>query len=256
MQLPILIKILFYLSLSLLSLDIFCTEPFRIPFAGKVQICCFDKTGTLTSDDLVVEGVAGVKGKEAIAPVSEASPETIQVLAACHSLVQLEDGLVGDPLEKVTLSAIEWTLTKGEAAIPKKGKAAGLKIFHRFHFSSNLKRMSVIAGYTSMGSSDTQYLGLTKGAPEVLKQMFSKVPNNYDDLYISISRKGARVLALGRKELGALTLNQVRDMSRDEVEKNLEFVGFFVISCPLKPDSKMIIKEILDSSHSVSCLQK
>jgi len=27
------------------ALGIFCTEPFRIPLAGAVDVCCFDKTG-------------------------------------------------------------------------------------------------------------------------------------------------------------------------------------------------------------------
>ena len=152
---------------------IFCTEPFRIPFAGKVDICCFDKTGTLTSNNLVVEGVAGLNldNSSEVLPAQDAPMETIQVLASCNSLVQLEDGLVGDPLEKATLSSIDWTLTKGDAVVPKKGKIPGMKIFHRNHFSSNLKRMSVIAGFNVSGSSDTNYFASIKGAPEILKPM-------------------------------------------------------------------------------------
>ncbi|RWS12635.1 manganese-transporting ATPase 13A1-like protein, partial [Dinothrombium tinctorium] len=251
-ELPIELSLAVNTSLvSLSKLFIYCTEPFRIPFAGKIEICCFDKTGTLTSDNLVVEGVAGLNNKNAISELSDVPLTSIQVLASCHSLVQLEEGLVGDPLEKATLNAIDWTLTKGEAVIPKKGKAPGLKIFHRFHFNSALKRMSVIAGFTPPATSDTIYFVATKGAPEVLKKMFTYVPSNYDEIYMTMSRNGARVLALGRRELGTLTHQQVRDLTREDIENKLDFVGFLLISCPLKPDSKEVIQEIITSSHNV-----
>lgn len=240
--------------LQLYKLSVFCTEPFRIPFCGKVEICCFDKTGTLTSDHLVVEGVAGVNGNKEVVSIDQTPVESVQVLATCHSLVQLDDGIVGDPLEKATLDAIEWNLTKGEAVIPKKGRHPAMKIFHRHHFSSALKRMTVVAGYSQPGQSEINYIASVKGAPETLRSMFSSVPDNYDEVYLNLSRRGARVLALGRKDLGMLSYQQVRELSREQLEAGLQFVGFVIISCPLKHDSKAVIKELLHASHHVAMI--
>lgn len=57
--------------------------------------------------------------------------------------------------------------------IPKKSKMHPLKIFHRFHFSSAMKRMTVVAGYIVPGTSETKHMVAVKGAPEVLEPMVS-----------------------------------------------------------------------------------
>jgi manganese-transporting P-type ATPase len=237
--------------LQLSKLFVFCTEPFRIPFAGKVEICCFDKTGTLTSDNLVVEGVAGIEAKKEICLINEIPEQTAQVLASCHSLAQLDDGLVGDPLEKAILTAIDWNMSRGESVIPKKGKFKALKIYQRYHFSSSLKRMSVLAGYIQSYSGETNYIGCTKGAPEILMKMLKTIPPGYEETYLEYSRRGARVLALGIKDFGKLEHQVVREMKREAIECDLTFVGFVIISCPLKPDSKAVVKEIIQASHKV-----
>ena len=71
----------------------------------------------------------------------------------------------------------------GETVVPQKKKTYGLKIYHRFHFSSALKRMSVIAGHTPPGSMETDYIGTVKGAPETLKPMVSGADKFIISLY-------------------------------------------------------------------------
>ena len=87
---------------------------------------------------MVVEGVAGVEYVLAssslfrrfidllfsaseplrLLDVKETGKETTLCLAAAHALVQLDDGtIVGDPMEKTTLEALDWTLGKGTVHI-------------------------------------------------------------------------------------------------------------------------------------------
>ena len=117
-----------------------------------------------------------------ITPINELPLETLHTMATCQTLVNLDEEIIGDPLEKATLQAIDWTLTKNDVVIAKKPKSTststgasrssiGWKIYQRFHFSSALKRMSVIAGHSKPGVIETNYIATCKGAPEVLKKM-------------------------------------------------------------------------------------
>ena len=70
-------------------------------------MCCFDKTGTLTSDDMVLRGLASLadRGDELVEDVKTAGKDTLRVLAACQSLIQIDGELVGDPLERAAFEA-------------------------------------------------------------------------------------------------------------------------------------------------------
>lgn len=257
-ELPIELSLAVNSSLLALSkLFVYCTEPFRIPFAGKVDICAFDKTGTLTEDSVVVEGVTGMNDQPAnrLVPVNRCPLPTIQVLASCHSLIHTPSGLLGDPLEKAMLSSTGWFLnndnTVSGRTIPR---SSPLRICHRFRFSSTLRRMSVIVSHHLPSGAEQTYLACVKGSPEAVLPMLLDAPLDYNEAYLTMARRGARVLALAQKPLGQLTHQQIRDLTREEVERDLNFCGFVLISCPLKPDSKNVLKQIRESSHHITMI--
>lgn len=114
--------------------------------------------------------------------------------------------------------------------------------------------MTVVASYSVPGISDLKYLALVKGAPEVLHDMYETIPTDYDKMYQKLALCGARILALGIRELSNFNRQDLRDNSREVYEEKLQFAGFVVIRCPLKPDTRQMIREIVDSSHRVAMI--
>jgi cation-transporting ATPase 13A1 len=233
---------------------IYCTEPFRIPYAGRVDVCCFDKTGTLTGEDLVFEGVAYADTSKPVTELSKATevPDATRwVLSSAHALVELEDGIVGDPMEKETLKALEWNLGPNDTVFPKGEKRGqSLQIRRRYQFSSALKRQSSVSTLTHPSFNAPKSFVAVKGAPETLKTMYSTVPEGYVEAYRHFTRKGSRVLALGYKFLDHhLSTNEINDLPRESAESNLIFAGFIVFTCPLKDDAIEALKELNESSH-------
>jgi cation-transporting ATPase 13A1 len=192
--------------LALSKFAIYCMEPFRIPLAGKLDVCCFDKTGTLTGENLVVQGVVVPTAEDVcnshdlISDANKLSMETSLVIATCHSLFKLgsttvargEDSkssssknvdhqgedIVGDPMERTALKFVNWTMvhsdmvmkrTRVAAAVKTAGAASAItaKILHRFPFSSALKRMSCIIAIND-GVSNTSSSSSASSSSELL----------------------------------------------------------------------------------------
>ncbi|KAI9668948.1 MAG: hypothetical protein M1817_005171 [Caeruleum heppii] len=283
-ELPMELSLAVNTSLAALSkYAIYCTEPFRIPSAGRVDIACFDKTGTLTGEDLVVEGVAGLgllskdsiaasgdkqSGHTQVTHVHDVRQETTLVLATAHALVKLDEGdVVGDPMEKATLASLGWSLGRNDTLLAKPASSnrgnpssapTAVQIKRRFQFSSALKRQSSVAAVMVTDRSSSKrtkgtFVGV-KGAPETIRTMLVETPASYEETFKHFTRNGSRVLALGYKYLtkdAELGQNRINNLKREEVECDLHFAGFLILQCPLKDDAKKAVRMLNESSHRV-----
>ena len=155
------------------------------------------------------DGFDSSRDRKKLVDVKETEKQTTLCLAAAHALVRLDDGtIVGDPMEKTTLEALDWKVSKGllvlyqprmmliqlvhagETTTPSSAAAphrTQLTIRRRFQFSSALKCMSTIS---SLPGGRT--LAAVKGAPDTIKGMSNECPEWYDQMApmrVSVSRR-------------------------------------------------------------------
>jgi cation-transporting ATPase 13A1 len=230
---------------------IVCIEPFRIPFAGKINFCCFDKTGTLTMDEFIMRGV--VKCEDPSEPVSGnvVDEDTSSILIGCNSLLLISGKTVGDPIELAIFKSSGGSIQGTDHSIIHTIKKSRILTIRRYAFDSNLKRMSVLVRFYSGNYTNVQYNRvLSKGAPEVMKSLFKSLPDNYDEVYNSYAKKGYRILALGYADSLTFTINT----RREDAEKDLTFCGFVIVETPLKKDTNKYIQELKEADYQIAII--
>lgn len=247
-ELPIELSLAVNTSLLALGrLRVFCTEPFRIPFSGKLDTCCFDKTGTLTTDEMLFAGVDMADG-QGLRVSNDAIPrEAVMVLAACHSLVRLDQRVAGDGMEKAAFVTLGCDLTSSDSVAHS--DVGPVKIFKRFAFNSDIKRMSVVASYGSKRSSE--FLIAAKGSPESILAICENVPPSIKSIFEAHANDGRRVIALACRVLPPANANisDAEGMTRERAEQGLKFCGFAIFTCPLKSDARETIEALRGGSQ-------
>lgn len=248
-ELPIELALAVNTSLmALRMLRIFCTEPFRIPFAGKLDICAFDKTGTLTRDDLLFRGVAASSGSVELAmPGNNAkaiSDEALLVVAGCHSVARVDGSLVGDPLEVAAIQGLGWTV-RTDHDIHHEKRRLRVDVMLRFHFNAALRRMTTVVLATV--ASKVGYRVCVKGAPESIRSLLRREDAElplFEKAYEEYALAGFRVIALATRTIQAESPEALAQIPREDLEKDLEFAGFLVFECPIRQGTEDVLKEL------------
>ena len=162
------------------SKRIICIEPFRIPFAGKIDICCFDKTGTLTKDEFIMRGMVKTNSVEPLRAI-DSNEETLSILLGCNSLLNINGKPVGDPIEVAMFKEVKGKIERNEINCERKTRVLPIR---KYQFESSLKRMTVLARVYCAGYQNKFYNRvLCKGAPETIKTLLKEVPDKYDETY-------------------------------------------------------------------------
>mmetsp|Transcript_7386 Transcript_7386/g.21641 ORF Transcript_7386/g.21641 Transcript_7386/m.21641 type:complete len:1311 (+) Transcript_7386:1-3933(+) len=262
--------------MTLMRMHIFCTEPYRVPMAGKLDACLFDKTGTLTTDELVAVGVcmpaeiASLQrlgegnASSSLTTMAKVQASAALVLAGCHSLVNIEGETTGDPLEQAALTSMRWCLSAETGyAIPAPEtakKAAGkeinlqgtnirnLEILARHHFSSKLQRMSCVVRDVNLGN----HYAVAKGSPEAIGRLLADKPAAYDNAAAMLSKEGFRVISLAYKSMKSRSSIEEAQSARASCEEKLTFAGFIAFTCPVRKDTEAVLTRLTEGGMSIA----
>ncbi|ESP04540.1 hypothetical protein LOTGIDRAFT_135940 [Lottia gigantea] len=116
-------------------------------------------------------------------------------------------------------------------------------IVRQFPFSSSLQRMSVIVRTLNSSNFDLY----VKGSPEMISQLsqLDSLPDDFHEVLTQYTQYGYRVIAVAWKPLPAkLNYVKVQRIARDQVERELIFLGLLIMENKIKPETSPVINNL------------
>ncbi|KAJ3333841.1 hypothetical protein HDU76_002562 [Blyttiomyces sp. JEL0837] len=95
-------------------------------------------------------------------------------------------------------------------------------------------------------ASPKEFEVFVKGAPEVLRSICNprSIPSEYDSLLKMYAHRGYRVIALAWRKLENVPWMKVMKMRREEIERDLDFLGFVIFENKLKPSTTAVVSTL------------
>ena len=96
----------------------------------------------------------------------------------------------------------------------------------------------------------------TKGAPEVVSEICNKstLPADFEEVLRHYTHNGYRVIACAGKILPKRTWLYSQKVSREQVESNLEFLGFIIFQNKLKKETSKTLESLQDANiRTIMC---
>jgi cation-transporting ATPase 13A3/4/5 len=243
---------------------ILCIDLPRINLSGKVRIFCFDKTGTLTREGLEFYGSVAAPSA-VIGPFGHREEDPLRMepllamgIATCHAVAKVKDQFIGNPVDIESYNAMKWDLLEpaepayldtlaAPSASPTSEKEKKLvHVVRRFEFVHARASQSV-----AVLDPETQHIHVfLKGSFERVKYLShaDSIPIDYDQHAAKYAQEGCYVLAMAHRDIGVLgkdiTMEQIKSMTRDELEQDCNFAGFVLFRNMLKHDTTAAITEL------------
>jgi len=211
--------------------NIACSNSESILVAGKVRKALFDKTGTLTK-----QGLDFLSARSC----TEWNNQVEDKIPSGNTLTQSSDGsIIGNTVDKIMFEASGASLkSRNNNIVVQERSGRIVTVVKRYEFDHQRMAQSVIVKFP-----EGRTVAFVKGSAESIRRICrpESLPENYDEVVKQCSSEGIYQLSMAFKELQK---SKFRDFPRENVERDLSFVGVLNFKNMLRDETPQMIQQL------------